>query len=212
MATRLFQDIETVWHYMQMHQRIKNADCLFCMCSNDERVAEYTASLYLDGIAPKLVFSGAQGRLTEGLFDLSEAEHFAEIAKQMGVPSEHILMETQATNSGENVVFTANLFREINFSPNRILLVQKPYMERRAYATFKQQWSLPYKKVMVTSPGGKFSDYFTDTIPSSLVIETMLGDFERLQTYPEKGFQIEQEIPKEVILAYKNIKSQPSFS
>lgn len=212
MATRLYQDIETVWHYMQMHQRIENADCIFCMCSNDERVAEYAASLYLKGIAPKLVFSGAQGRLTEGLFDLSEAEHFAEIAKQMGVPSEDILLETHATNSGENVVFTANLFREIDFSPDRVLLVQKPYMERRAYATFKKQWDLPYVEVNVTSSGGKFSDYFTDSIPSNLVIETMLGDFERLQTYPEKGYQIEQDIPDGVMLAYQNIKARPSFS
>jgi hypothetical protein len=70
MSTRLYQHIETLWDYMQMHQHFQKADCIFCMCSNDERVAEYAAQVYLDGIAPKLIFSGAQGRLTEGLFDV----------------------------------------------------------------------------------------------------------------------------------------------
>ncbi len=212
MTTRLYQDIETVWHYMQMHHSIEKADCIFCMCSNDERVAEYAAELYLEGIAPNLTFSGSSGRLTEGLFNSSEAEHFADIAKGMGVPSKNIFVEINARNSGENVRFTATLFNQKGFIPSKILLVQKPYMERRAYATFKKQWVLPYEKVTVTSKGGRFSDYFSDLIPSSLVIQTMLGDFERLQSYPDKGFQIKQNVSDEVINAYKRIKSYKQFS
>ncbi|BCL70124.1 hypothetical protein TUMSATVNIG1_20830 [Vibrio nigripulchritudo] len=212
MSTRLYQHIETLWDYMQMHQHIQKADCIFCMCSNDERVAEYAAQLYLDGIASKLIFSGAQGRLTEGLFDVTEAEHFADIAKQLGVPESDIVLETKATNSGENVAFTASILEQLDFAPEKVLLVQKPYMERRAYATFVKQWKLPYREVYVTSPGGRFLDYFNDTIPSNLVIEALLGDFERIQTYPEKGFQIKQEIPESVMRAYNNIKAFPSFT
>ncbi len=73
---------------MRLNHEPVRSDCIFCMCSNDTRVAEYAAQLYLDGYAPKLVFSGGIGRFTEGLFNTSEAEAFALVAKDMGVPEQ----------------------------------------------------------------------------------------------------------------------------
>ncbi|WP_213080502.1 YdcF family protein, partial [Escherichia coli] len=70
----------------------------------------------------------------------NEAETFAAIAKDAGVPEHAILLETQSTNSGEILHFSHQLLVQQARPAKRILLVQKPYMERRAYATFMQQW------------------------------------------------------------------------
>jgi len=205
MANSLYQSINTLWQFMQMDHQPQEADCIFCMCSNDPRVAEYAAKLHLEGYAPELVFSGGVGRFTEGLFDNSEAEAFADIAMDLGVPEHAILIENKSSNSGENVLFTAALFDKLDYKPQRFILVQKPYMVRRAYATFKKQWPYPINEVCSTGPKIRFSDYFNEALPSDLVITALLQDFERVKAYPAKGFQIEQAVPEHVQSAYERL-------
>ena len=87
--------------------------------------------------------------------------------------------------------------------PRTFLLVQKPYMERRSYATFKKHW--PDKELIVTSPQIALEDYPTPEMPMERVIELMVGDLQRIRIYPAKGFQIPQEIPEEVWSAYEKL-------
>ena len=47
-----------IWDYCQMHHKLEKADCILVLGSNDLRVAERGAQLYLDGFAPYIVFSG----------------------------------------------------------------------------------------------------------------------------------------------------------
>jgi len=51
---------------------------------------------------------------------------------------------------------------------------------------------------MVTSPQISFEDYSNEEIPMERVINIMVGDLQRIHLYPEKGFQIYQEIPADV--------------
>ncbi|MDE1225466.1 YdcF family protein [Vibrio aestuarianus] len=202
MSKHLYQHIETLWQYMQMGQQLSPADIILVFCSNDIRVAEYAASLYHQKLAPYLMFSGGQGRFTEGLFDKSEAETFAAIAKDAGVPSEHILLETHATNSGENVLLTHELLQQKSIQTQRIILVQKPFMERRAFATFEKQWPEHYQSLVVTSTGESFFDYLNEEFTLDVALTALLEDFSRIKTYPEQGFQTKQIIPDEVEQAY----------
>ena len=78
----------------------------------------------------------------------------------------------------------------------RIILVQKPYMLRRAYATFKKVW--PEKDVIVTAPQLSFEEYPNNFFSKDEVINIMVGDTQRINVYPHKGYQIEQEIPEDV--------------
>ena len=127
----------------------------------------------------------------------------------MGVPSERILVEPNSTNTGENVRFTRQLLAEKGIDPQSFIVVQKPYMERRSYATFRQYW--PEKQLVVTSPQVSFDDYIAQYTHSSLsaddVIAIMLGDLQRIRLYPECGFQIAQEIPEDVWNAYEQLVS-----
>ncbi|ARO98092.1 hypothetical protein K08M3_11480 [Vibrio alginolyticus] len=208
---RLYRHIETLWDYMQLKHELKPADCLFVMCSNDVRVAEHAAKLYHQKLAPLIVFSGGEGRFTDGLFEKSEAETFAEIAKLSGVPSEAILLETKSTNSGENVRFTEQRLKEEGKQCSSFILVQKPFMERRAIATFEKQWQSPYTQLQVSSAALPFFEYINEDMPLMMVLEALMEDFSRVKSYPEKGFQTEQNIPQQVESSYQALLERFGF-
>ncbi|ELA8085760.1 YdcF family protein [Vibrio parahaemolyticus] len=208
---KLYQHIETLWDYMHLKQDLKPADCLFVMCSNDVRVAEYAAALYHQKLAPLIVFSGGEGRFTDGLFEKSEAETFADIARLAGVPSDAILVETRSTNSGENVRFTEQLLKEKGIQCESIILVQKPFMERRAIATFEKQWQSPYSRVQVSSTAHPFFEYINEDMPLMMVLEALMEDFSRVKSYPEKGFQTKQDIPNQVDSSYQVLLERFGF-
>jgi len=192
-----------LWDYHHMNHTLEKADCILVLGSHDLRVAERAAELYLQGWAPVIIFSGGLGNFTKEMWTESEADLFAAIAVDMGVPKEAILIENKSTNTGENILFTQKLLMQENFHPESFIVVQKPYMERRSYATFKKHW--PDKKLIVTSPQISFEAYPTEEIPLKKVINIMVGDLQRIKLYPEKGFQVFQEIPEDVWHAYEQL-------
>lgn len=187
---------QILWDYHHMNHTPVKSDSILALGSHDLRVAERAAELYLKGLAPLVIMSGGLGNFTKEMWSEKEADKFAKIAVEMGVPEQAILVENQSTNTGENIVFTQNLLKEKQLDPSSFIVVQKPYMERRSYATFKKHW--PDKNILVTSPQISMNDYPTDEIPMEKVINIMVGDLQRIKLYPEKGFQIYQEIPGEV--------------
>ena len=198
---------EKLWHYHQMNHQLELADAILVLCSHDKKVAERGAQLLLEGWAPLLIFSGGLGVITKNIWHEPEADQFAEIAIALGVPPEKILIENQSTNTGENVLFTKRLLAQKQIDPARFILVQKPYMERRSFATFRKNW--PDKNVLVTSPQVSFAEYLETYVNSELsvndVISIMVGDLQRIKVYADKGFQIPQEIPDDVLSAYEEL-------
>ncbi|HYF31761.1 MAG TPA: YdcF family protein [Chitinophagaceae bacterium] len=194
---------KTLWDYHHMRHALQKSDCIFALGSHDLRVADRAAELYLEGWAPLVIFSGGLGNVTKGVWTEPEADQFARIAVTKGVPSEAILIENRSTNTGENVLFTRQLLAAKNIDPRSFILVQKPYMERRTFATFQKQW--PGKQMIVTSPQITFEAYPTADIPMERVINIMVGDLQRIKYYPEKGFQTYQEIPPHVWNAFEEL-------
>ena len=170
------------------------------MGSHDLRVGEHAAMLMLEGWGSLLVCSGGFGRLTAKLWDKSEAKQFAEIAIQAGVPSDRILIEDQSTNTGENIQFSKTLLGKGNIPVQKVLLVHKPYMERRALETAQKIW--PQVEYCVSSPPISFRDYANEEISLEQLIHIMVGDFQRILLYPEKGFQLAQDVPEETMRAF----------
>ena len=203
---KLHRSIDILWNFMSMGHKVTSSDCIFVLCSNDTRVAEYAAELYLQKVAPYIVFSGGVGRFTEGSFERSEAETFASIARDCGVPEADIIIERHATNTGENVRFTYDLLTKRGLSPKRLTLVQKPFMEKRTYATFSKQWPEQAAEIRVTSQWQSWVDYFNEELPLDMVLGALVADFERVKTYPAQGFQIEMPIPDDVDQAYQALK------
>jgi uncharacterized SAM-binding protein YcdF (DUF218 family) len=194
---------QQLWDYHHMQHTLQPSDCIFVLGSHDLRVADRGAELYLQGWAPVLIFSGGLGNVTKDIWTETEADQFARIAINKGVPPEAILVENKSTNTGENIVFTQQLLKEKGLDPQKFIVVQKPYMERRSYATFKKHW--PDKQLLVTSPQISFADYPTADISVERVINIMTGDLQRIRIYPQKGFQVYQEIPEHIWQAYEQL-------
>ncbi|MDQ3819424.1 MAG: YdcF family protein [Acidobacteriota bacterium] len=190
-----------------MKHQLEKADAILVLCSHDKRVAERGAQLFLEGWAPLLIFAGGLGSVTSRMWSEPEADQFAQIALQMGVPVERILIENRSTNTGENILFTKRLLAEKQIETQKFILVQKPYMERRSFSTFRKVW--PEKEVLVTSPQVSFDEYLEVYANKELskedVISIMVGDLQRIKLYPKKGFQIHQDIPDEVWSAYEEL-------
>jgi uncharacterized SAM-binding protein YcdF (DUF218 family) len=207
MEHRIRALVETIWQYHQLNHQLTHADAILVLCSHDTIVAERAAELFLQGWAPILIFAGGLGSITRHFWRDPEADQFARIAIAMGVPAERVMIENRSTNTGENILFTKQLLLERQLDPQTFILVQKPYMERRSYATFKKLW--PEKDVIVTSPRMTMDEYLSagshDALSSDDIISIMVGDLQRIRLYPKRGFQIPQDIPDDVWRAYEEL-------
>lgn len=195
-----------LWNYHHVNHKLKKADLIFLLCSHDLEVARYGAKLYLEGYAPLVAISGGIAH-TDDLLKTGwlkpEAEMFADTALESGVPRERILLETKAKNTGENFRLTDELLGVKNLNPKVVICVQKPYMERRTLATGLVHWK--NRELIVVSAPISFEEYTGGMIPKENIINIMVGDLQRIKLYGEKGYQVPQEIPDEVWLAYERL-------
>ena len=195
-----------LWDYHHLNHALKKADCIFVLGSHDLNIARYGAELFLKKWAPLMICSGGvahTGDLLHTDWQKSEGEMFADIAVQEGVLREKILIENQAKNTGENFQFTEILLKEKNINPMTLILVQKPYMERRVFATGLKYW--PEKQLIVVSPPVSYEEYIRKDIPEDTIINLMVGDLQRIKLYAKKGFQVYQHIPSDVWEAYEKL-------
>jgi uncharacterized SAM-binding protein YcdF (DUF218 family) len=175
---------QTLWDYLRLGQRPQRSDVILCLGNEDIRTALRAAELYQQGLAPKVLFTGGIGHLTP--FQRPEAEMFAAAARSAGVPTSDILLETRSTSTGENIVLSYKLLHERGLEARSILVVTKPYMERRVMATLQAQWPEPRPGFSVTSPQVSFEKYCKD-IPMHQVIGLMVGYVQRIREYPKLG-------------------------
>ncbi len=194
---------QLIWEFHHVNHELRPADAIWVLCSHDLRVADRAVELFEQKLAPRIIFSGGLGNFTAGVFEKPEADLFAERAMELGVPQSVILRENQSTNCGENVLCTQRLLAELDLTLKSVIAVQKPYMERRTFATIRQQW--PEMDLCVTSPQLSFEDYCTDEIPMEKVIGIMVGDLQRIVEYPGLGYQIAQEVPANVLAAFEQL-------
>lgn len=197
--------VHILWDYMCLHQIPQKADCIIGFGCYNEDVARRAAQLYLAGCAPRLLFSGGLGRNTRTMWMQSEAERFARIAIEEGVPESEIMLESKSTNSGENLLFSREMLKDLLPSRPRILGVHKPYMERRLFAAFPVYW--PEAQVQVTSWQQSFEEYVAGVHrwnrTQEDTIQMIVGDFQRLDVYAQRGYQIPQSIPRQAQEAFQ---------
>lgn len=204
MTPETYHHAITLWNYHNLPEPTLPSDFLLVMGSADDRVAVHAANLYGMGFAKIVCTSGGYGKVTKNTLTITEGERFARIMQEHGVPAENILIENKASNSGENILFVKELLQHKGLFFKTGILVTKPYMKRRAFATAMKQW--PGIEWQVSAPPLGFDEYITGEISSDLTINLMVGDLQRIKTYPQQGFQVEQEIPAEVWASYEYLR------
>jgi uncharacterized SAM-binding protein YcdF (DUF218 family) len=171
---------------------------------HDLGVADTTADLYHRGMMPLIVFTGATSRTTRDRMPRGEAEHYRERAMELGVPADAILVEPRARNTGENIRFSRALLEERGAAVSSVLLISKPYEERRAYATARKLW--PEVDWVSASTPMTLANYVDSIGDARLVIDMLAGAQQRLMIYPQQGFMIEQHVPEDVAAAYERLR------
>jgi uncharacterized SAM-binding protein YcdF (DUF218 family) len=206
LSPTLRADVETLWRYHRLGHEPRVTDVGIGLGSHDPGVPVRVAELYLRGMFPLVVFTGANAPTTAGRFPRGEAVHYRETALALGVPDEAILVEPAATNTAENLVLTRELLRSRGVEPRSVTLVSRPYQERRAYATCRRQW--PEVDVVCTSLPQDLDAHVAAVGDADLVVTMLVGDTERIERYAAAGHTIAQELPAEVRAAYENLVTE----
>ncbi len=193
---------EILWRYHCIYDPLIDCDAIIGLGSYDLRVADRCAELLRQGYARQIIFTGASGNWTRGLYSGSEAAAFADRAVECGISRDAIVLEETATNIGENIACSARI---LGVSDCSVILVTKPQTQRRCHATAKKQW--PAALTMTTAPQHGFCEQPAGGFGIDHLINEMVGDIHRILTYPDAGFQIEQDVPGDVLEAYGKLKS-----
>ncbi|MFJ6704581.1 MULTISPECIES: YdcF family protein [unclassified Streptomyces] len=203
-SAQVWVDAQTLWDFQQMGHQPRPCSVAVGLGSHDLGVADTTAELYHRGMFPLVVFTGATSRTTQERMPRGEAEHYRERAVELGVPAEAILVEPEARNTGDNIRFSREVLEEVGVPVSSVLLVSKPYEERRSYATARKLW--PGVEWVCASTPMTLTEYIDSIGDARLVLDMMVGAQQRLMIYPRQGFMIEQEIPDDVRAAFERLR------
>ncbi|MFJ4644339.1 YdcF family protein [Streptomyces bobili] len=198
-----WQQAKLIWDYHQMHHETQPTDAAIGLGSHDLGVAAFSAELYRAGLFPHLVFTGGNSPTTAKVFPRGEAVHFREHAIELGVPASAILLEPNAGNTGQNITLSRAVLTAAGITPKTVLLVSKPYMERRSFATAHKLW--PEVEIICASEPLEFDDYLKSIGDEKLVLDMLVGDLQRVIEYPKLGFAVAQDVSEDVHAAYESL-------
>jgi hypothetical protein len=177
----------------------------------DRAIPQICAELALAGRARAIVFSGGVGA-GSGDFAQAEALEFRDEVRR-GWPAAEAriaVLETRSTNTGENLAFTtaALAAERPDLLPGvglcSAIVVATPCRLRRALATVRKHW--PNVRSVGTCPVRSTDAEEELYARHGLALRTQIvGEFERLVTYPARGFIAPVEVPAEVLAAARQL-------
>ena len=207
MDQKVMDQVKVLWDYMNLHMEPEKSDMIVGFGCYNEEIALRCADLYFEGFAPRILFTGGLGRNTKNMWTRPEADRFADLAMRAGVPVQDILIENKSTNSAENILFMRQMLE--GQGVKKILGVHKPFMERRVYAAMGVYWK--EAEFIVTSPQVTIPQYMAlsekQGIAEEGVINILVGDYQRVQVYAEKGYQTKQPFSPEAQQAFETLLS-----
>ncbi|MEJ3741720.1 YdcF family protein [Actinomycetes bacterium KLBMP 9797] len=192
-----------LWNYHDMRHEPRPCDVGIGLGSHDLGVAVVAVDLFHQGMFPYIVFTGANSPTTVDRFPRGEAVHYREYAIENGVPPESVLTEIRATNTEENIKFTREILADHEIQARSVIIMSRPYQQRRAFATCKKLW--PEVEVLCASRPLSLDDYVVSIGDVNRVINMLVGDTQRIEVYAERGFAIPQHVPEEVRAAYDRL-------
>jgi len=202
MDTLTIQKATELWDYQSSFASEEKSDVIVVCCSYDLRVCDHACELIKSGFADRLVLTGNSGNWTKHIWTKAEANIFAERARENGIDDRQIILETAATNFGENIAFTKKILPEIRSA----IFVSKPNSLLRVKLSLEAQW--PDIKTCVSSPSIQFPQQVSNVVGILGVINEMVGDIERIQKYPAQRFQAPHQLPRNILDAFDYLVEQ----
>jgi uncharacterized SAM-binding protein YcdF (DUF218 family) len=197
------RDAQLLWRYHRLDHELCPCDAAIGLGSHDLGVATHAVELYRRKLCRIVVFTGGTSPTSRQRFPRGEAVHYRDHALELGVPDSAILVEPTATHTGENITRSRAVLAASGHHPRRILLICKPYAQRRSYATMRKRW--PEVDVRCTSLPMGYREYVRHIGDEHLVISMMVGELQRIVEYPARGFTVAQGVPRDVARAYQRL-------
>ena len=204
----LINALKIMWDYLNLNMPLQKADLIIgCGCRN-LKIPQRCAELYSKDYGKNILFCGGYGKLT-GDFIKPEAEIFKDIAIENGIPQNKIFVETKSTNTGDNFKFSLEIIEKNNLKFDKILIVHNTLAARRTLNCAKAV--IPNKNIRITGINNTFDRFIEilknmDTENATNNISVIVGDIQRIIIFPQFGWQIEDEVPEEVIENYNILK------
>jgi uncharacterized SAM-binding protein YcdF (DUF218 family) len=146
------------------------------------------------------------------------------------VPADKIFTEEKSTNCGENARFAKNLMAGHALTPQRVIIIQDPTMQRRTQATFERVWQgepqqprwLSWPGIIPVLIGDEHSTHFDPQAkglwPVARYISLVLGEIPRIQDNEQgygpngRDFIAHVDIPAAVVRAWQALQSDAALA
>ncbi len=191
---------KNIWDFLKINQDLTKSDLILVLGNSDIRTVDKAVELYKKNYANKIIITGGLGRISSNLFDKPEAVVFKNIAVQKGVKDLDIKIESNSTNTFDNFRFTKKMIDESKVSVKSIIIVTKPYMEKRAYLMAKEIFH--NTNLTVTSPDIEFSNYPNQILTKEFVINMLVGEIQRMIIYASHSEIEKVNMPKDILQNY----------
>lgn len=119
--------------YAKLGYNLPNEQVLFPFAGASNRL-HHAVELYKLGKVKKLLLSGGSGYVFDQ--EISESAEVKRYLLRIGIPESDIIVEPSSRNTRENALFTAQLLKEINPQPQRLLLITSAHHLPRAHKCF----------------------------------------------------------------------------
>ncbi len=204
---------QTLFDYLALRDSgVGPADLIIGFGHFDLKIPRQCGALWRAGRAPRILFTGGVGAGTAGLgqpealcFRDEVLRHFPEI------PESAILVEPVSRHTGENVEKSTVLLKAV--SPEacfdrgirHVILVATAARQRRVWLTCTQHW--PHLSLTNLPPRATHAQDLALFAENGRDLDALLlGEMERLLTYPALGHIAQPDIPQEVLDAYRLLR------
>jgi uncharacterized SAM-binding protein YcdF (DUF218 family) len=136
-------------------------------------------------------------------FPHGEAVHYREHALSLKVPDDAILIEPNARSTVDNINYTRDLLAERGIGVDSMMLISRPYQQRRAYNICRRLW--PEVDVVCSVQLIQLRAYLDQIGDTDLVINTIVADAQRVTLDHTAGHACHQHMPDSVLSAHERL-------
>ncbi len=177
--------IKAISELLFIESSIEKVDLIIVLGNNWTGTMAEVARFYYDGITDRILITGkCVGEET----DKTEASKFKEKGLECKIPEEAFLLEENATNTKENIQFSAKVIEEnIGFDKiKKILFIVKAFHARRVLMTAKKDFP-PHIEYFFHSTVDERNIQKSNWWEDPAVMDRTLAEVRRIGEYALKG-------------------------
>lgn len=187
-----------IWDFLKIVEAEQNADAIFILGGSSLLPVKKAAEIYKEGYSKKIAFISTGGTFTNPRWKDGEARTYFRTLLSLGIPRKDILWGELTSNTIDEAKEAIRFIRSKDLNPKKVILVDRPVHQRRAFATFKKQ----NPKVQFINVPCNESFRFTKGL-----VKRILAELERLKTYARKGDLEPQKLDKNLLEECNTLKN-----